>query len=103
MKCNNIIRIQYNEKGKKDILIMQEIKTVLDKTGNIYVPAEYQKMLGIGPGDEVIIKPGCSELRIIPSKQAVRRSQELVRKYIPSGLNLSENLISERRRESERE
>ncbi|MCP4353927.1 MAG: antitoxin family protein [Desulfobacterales bacterium] len=37
------------------------------------------------------------------SDQTARRSQELVRKYIPSGLNLSENLISERRRESERE
>lgn len=37
------------------------------------------------------------------SKQAVRRSQEIVRKYIPSGLNLAENLIRERRKDSEDE
>ncbi len=82
---------------------MQQIKTVLDKSGNIFIPAEYRQIVGLCPGDELLLKFEYGEIRIILSKQAVRHAQELVRKYIPADRRLSEDLIRERRKESERE
>ena len=36
-------------------------------------------------------------------KKAIRRAQERVRRYIPEGVNLSDELIAERRAEARRE
>jgi AbrB family looped-hinge helix DNA binding protein len=60
--------------------IMQQIKTILDKNGNISIPVEYQKRLGIYPGDEVLITFDSGEIRIIRSKEAVPNAQAIVRK-----------------------
>ncbi len=79
---------------------MEEIKTTVGDTGGIDLPIEYQKMLDIKPGDEVIMKLVYGEIRIVPLKQAVERAQKIVRKYIPSGRSLAEELIEERREES---
>ncbi len=83
--------------------IMQQIKTVLDKSGNIFIPAEYLRIIGLHPGDEALLIFEPKEIRITPSRQAVRYAQEIVRKYIPADSRLSEDLIWERRKESERE
>ena len=36
-------------------------------------------------------------------EKAIRRAQECVRRYIPEGVNLSDELIAERRAEARRE
>ena len=67
------------------------------------IPAEYRKALGIGPGDEVILVLEDGEVRILTRQRAVKRAQALVRRYVPEGRSLSEELRQERRAEAARE
>ena len=43
------------------------------------------------------------EVRIFTFQQAVKQAQALIRRYVPEGRNLSEELIQERREEAARE
>ncbi|NJL63728.1 MAG: AbrB/MazE/SpoVT family DNA-binding domain-containing protein [Methylacidiphilales bacterium] len=40
------------------------------------------------------------EMRIFTLEQAVKRSQQIVRRYIPEGRSLSDELLEERRQEN---
>jgi len=68
----------------------------------LVIPAEYRKALGLKPGDEVLLSLEDGEIRVVSTRQAVARSQALLRRYIPKGRSLSEELIKERREEAAR-
>ncbi len=78
------------------------MKTRIREGGRLIIPAEYRKALGIGPGDEVLLSLEDGEIRIVSMRHAVARAQTLVRRYIPEGRNLSEELIRERQDEANR-
>lgn len=78
---------------------MIEFKTKLAEGGRIVIPAEYRQALGLHVGDELILRLENGEVRIFTTRQAIRRAQELVRRYIPQERSLSDELINERRRE----
>jgi AbrB family looped-hinge helix DNA binding protein len=82
---------------------VDEIKTKLGQSGRIVIPTEYRKKLGLKSGDEIIMHLDEAGLHIYTPAQAVARAQALVRCYVPEGRNLSEELISERREEANRE
>ncbi len=71
--------------------------------GSILIPAEYRQALGFHVGDEVILSLEDGSLRIFTLNQAIKRAQELVRRYVPEGRSLSDELIAERREESKNE
>jgi hypothetical protein len=53
---------------------------------------------------EVTISANSTTSSKAPKKEKLgRKAQEIVRRYVPEGVMLSEELIQERRRESERE
>ncbi len=81
---------------------MGETKTRIDDAGSIFLPVEYRKLLGLKPGDEVVVRLDSDEIRIVSSKHAIRRAQTLIRKHIPAGRRLVDELIRDRRAESER-
>jgi len=76
-----------------------EFKTKLAEGGRIVIPAEYRQALGLHVGDELILRLENGEVRIFTTRQAIRRAQELVRRYIPQKRSLSDELIAERRKE----
>ncbi|MCH8063130.1 MAG: AbrB/MazE/SpoVT family DNA-binding domain-containing protein [Chloroflexi bacterium] len=82
---------------------MAVIKTKLGKGGRVVIPAEYRKRLGIEPGDEIIVSFKDGEIKITTVREAVRRAQEIVRRFVPEGVSLVDELIQERRREAARE
>jgi AbrB family looped-hinge helix DNA binding protein len=82
---------------------MSEFKTKIGQSGRIVIPTEYRRRLGLEAGDEVIMHLDDDGLRLYTPAQAVARAQALVRRYVPEGHSLSEELISERRAEAERE
>lgn len=53
-------------------------------------------------GDEVILRLEDDEVHILTPRQAIKHAQKLVRNYIPHGRTLSDELIFERRQESEK-
>ena len=57
--------------------------------------------LGLQIGDEVILRLEDGEIRIFTPQQAIKHAQELLRRYLPEGRSLSDELIAERRMENE--
>ena len=81
---------------------MTEIRTKLGEGGRVVIPAQYRKALGLKPGDDVVLVLQDGEVRLLTPQQAVRRALALVRRYIPEGRSLSEELLRERREEAAR-
>ena len=82
---------------------MAVIRTKLGQGGRVVIPAEYRKRLGIEPGDEIIVTFKDGEIKITTVREAVRRAQAIVRRFVPEGRMLSDELIRERREEAARE
>ena len=76
--------------------------TKMSKDGRLVVPATFRKALGIKPGDEVVMVLEEGVLRVLGARQAIARAQFLVRRYVPEGRSLSQELIQERREEASR-
>ncbi|MDQ3703334.1 MAG: AbrB/MazE/SpoVT family DNA-binding domain-containing protein [Chloroflexota bacterium] len=79
---------------------MMSIKTRVAEGGRVVIPAHYRRQMGIDVGDEVMLRLEGGELRITTLRQAVRRAQELVRRYVPEGHSLADELVEDRRREA---
>jgi bifunctional DNA-binding transcriptional regulator/antitoxin component of YhaV-PrlF toxin-antitoxin module len=71
--------------------------------GRIVVPAEFRRALGVDIGDDVVIELTNGELRLRSLDAAIKRAQEIVRKHVPEGVSLADELIRERREEAGRE
>lgn len=86
---------------------MSHIVTTVGTGGRVVIPSEYRKELGIEPGDTVIVTLEDRMLRILTPQEGVRRAQALVRKYVPAGTRLVDELragrLEETRREAARE
>ena len=80
-----------------------EFRTQITKGGRLVVPAKLRKALQIEAGDDVVLRLENGTLRLIPLHQAVRLAQEMVRKYVPEGVSLVDELIQSRREEAKRE
>ena len=71
--------------------------------GRIVIPAEYRKALGLKVGDEVILVLEGEEVHLLTPRQAIKRAQDMVRRHVPEGVSLVDELIAERRAEAARE
>ena len=71
--------------------------------GRVVLPAEFRKALGVSVGDSVVIELRDGEFRLRSLDAAIRHAQETVRKYIPEGVSLADELIRERRKDAARE
>jgi AbrB family looped-hinge helix DNA binding protein len=80
-----------------------ETKTQIGKSGRIIVPAKLRKELDIRPGDEIVMRLEEGQIRLIPLRQAVKQAQKIVREYVPQSASLVDDLIRERRHESQDE
>ena len=77
-----------------------EVMTKISEGGRVVVPAAFRKALGLKPGDPVIVVLDDEEVRLLTPRRAIRRAQEIVRKYVPEGQSLVDELIEERREEA---
>jgi hypothetical protein len=50
-------------------------------------------------GDELVLRLENDSLRLIPLRQAVNMAQQRVKKFVPEGVSLVNELIQERREE----
>ena len=78
--------------------------TRLEKSGRILIPAAVRRQLGLSEGSQVLLKVEESgTLQVTSRSQALAKVREEIRKYIPAGRDLAEELILDRRAEVERE
>jgi AbrB family looped-hinge helix DNA binding protein len=82
---------------------MDNVKTRLGQGGRIVLPVEFREALGIKTGDELILSLKDGEVRVMTRQAAIKCAQDIVRRYIPEGRSLSDELIEERRAEFAKE
>ena len=68
------------------------------------LPAWWRKKEGIDPSTELCVAVTEEGALVVETRaQGMRRARALLRKYIPEGVNLSDELIADRRVEAARE
>ncbi len=79
------------------------VRTKITEGGRIIIPAKLRQVLGIEIGENVTLSVKDNSLQITTQKEALRRIQALVRKHVPEGVSLVDELIRERREEAANE
>ncbi len=87
----------------QEMCIMQIVKTRVTQGGRIVIPAEMRKQLGIEIGENVNLELESDSLKVTTSQAALRRIQASLKKLVPEGVSLVDELIADRRREAENE
>lgn len=83
---------------------MQTFTAQMEKSGRILIPAPVRRTLRLNEGAHVLVKvDDTGALQVESRLQAVARVQGKLRKYIPEGRLVSEELIADRRAEVVRE
>lgn len=86
-----------------DPLPARLVKVRLGPDGRVVVPAAFRDALGLTEGDVLFARLENGEVRLLPPAAALRRAQVIVRRHVPEGVSLVDELIAERRTEVDRE
>ena len=68
--------------------------------GRVVIPLEIRQALNLKEGDAVLWELDGGSARITTRAQRIRQAQALVRKHVPAGQSLADELIAERRAEA---
>lgn len=74
----------------------------MSDAGRVVMPAEIRQALGLKEGDAVLWSLVDGEARVTSRAQRIRQAQALVRRHVPAGVSLADELIAERRQEAAR-
>jgi AbrB family looped-hinge helix DNA binding protein len=85
----------------KNVILDDRVK--LNENGRIVIPAAMRKALNVKAGDALLLHFENGSLLITTRMQRIREAQELVRRYVPEGVSLADELIAERREAARRE
>jgi bifunctional DNA-binding transcriptional regulator/antitoxin component of YhaV-PrlF toxin-antitoxin module len=77
--------------------------TTVRKGGTIEFPIAFLQAMGVGKGDHVQLVSEGNVVRVLSRGAALRELQEEVRRYVPEGVSLVDELLAERRAEAARE
>ena len=66
--------------------------------GRVVIPAAMRSAMGVKEGDVLIAELGDGELKLITVQVAVKKAQNIVRRYVPEGVSLVDEFLAERRR-----
>jgi AbrB family looped-hinge helix DNA binding protein len=83
--------------------VILEDHVTINENGRIVIPAAMRKALKVKPGDELLLHLEDGDLHVTTRMQRIRKAQELVRRYVPEGVSLVDELIAERREAAKRE
>ena len=76
------------------------VRTKVAQGGRIIIPVEIRKRLGIEIGENENLEVEDDSLRITTSQTSLRRLQKNLRKLVPKGVPLVDELIAEWRQEA---
>ena len=71
--------------------------------GKLIIPASMRRALGLSTGDTVLVDVADGELRVRSVPKALERARAILRRHVPEGVSLADELIADRRREAEDE
>lgn len=79
------------------------VKARLNENGRIVIPAAMREVLGVQPGDEVVMKVVDGVLHVEAQSARIKRVQASLGRLIAPDRKLSAELTAERREEARRE
>jgi AbrB family looped-hinge helix DNA binding protein len=79
------------------------VRVRLGPDGRIVIPAAFREALGLKDGQVLFAHLEEGEIALLTATAAARRARAIIRKYVPDGISLVDELIEDRRREVERE
>ena len=83
---------------------METYTARLEKSGRILIPAAVRRKLGLSEGSPVLVRVEESgALQVTSRSQVLANVRKKIRKYVPAGQDLAEQLIRDRRAEVEGE
>jgi AbrB family looped-hinge helix DNA binding protein len=82
---------------------MDTISVKVERSGRILIPAAIRRRFDLKEGTEVILRVDEDGIQVRTREQALARIRKRLRRYVPEGRLLSEELIQERRAEALRE
>ena len=71
--------------------------------GRLQIPAWVRRAMELKDGDAVLMEVVKGELRVRPYRDVLAGIQARLRRYVPEGASLSDELIADRRAEAERD
>lgn len=74
-------------------------KLRVDKRGRVVLPAPARRELGVDGGGTLTLEIGEHEARLSSTRVRARRIQNIIRRYVPEGVSLADELIADRRAE----
>jgi bifunctional DNA-binding transcriptional regulator/antitoxin component of YhaV-PrlF toxin-antitoxin module len=103
----NVLENEKNKAVKSDgaaaSLDALAAKVKLGPDGRIVIPAAMRAALGMKEDDVFFARIEDGEIRFATPQRTMQRVNDVLRPYVPEGVSLADELIAERRRESERE
>jgi bifunctional DNA-binding transcriptional regulator/antitoxin component of YhaV-PrlF toxin-antitoxin module len=88
-----------NNAGRSSAATVAKVK--LGAGGAIAVPVHLLASVGAREGDVLIASVEDGEIRLRTFSSAIRHAQEIVRRFVPEGVSLVDELLEDRRREVE--
>jgi AbrB family looped-hinge helix DNA binding protein len=76
------------------------IRGKVSSAGRVILPAELRKELGIEDGADIVFSRTEYGIQITTLDQAIRQAQALVRRYVPEGVSLVDELRAARRQDA---
>ncbi len=73
------------------------IPLVIDGQGRLIIPPEMRAAMLLGADGKITARIEDGELRVIAPRVAIRRAQEIARKYTKPGVNVVDEFLAERR------
>ncbi len=76
---------------------------LMASNGRVVIPAAMRAEIGLQEGGSLVARVENGVVVLEPIGEAVRRAQSLVRRYIPAGPSLVDEVIAERHQAAEHE
>ena len=82
---------------------MASVRTRIADGGRVVIPAEFRRALGLCVGDPILLILENGGVTLMSPDEAIRQARALVRRHVPEGHSLVDDLLAERRAEAARE
>lgn len=75
----------------------------VDMQGKMQLPIHLCEVVGISSGTRVHVRVNGDAIEVLSQRAALQRAHDIVRKFVPQGVSLVDELIADRRREAKTE